>query len=76
MRTVFLVLGLAIGLGCATAGKQHSAGECPESANLLCLTVKECATDSARGCLRCQCGPGGYVPSNAPANPGAPPIQR
>jgi len=31
------------------------AGECPETAQIRCLTAKKCVEDKKRACLRCQC---------------------
>jgi hypothetical protein len=41
----------------ATIGCRHIqvAGECPESAELKCMTRKVCVEDKQRGCLVCQC---------------------
>ncbi len=67
-----LLVWLGAMLGCAHAA--GSAAECPPVQHPRCLTTEDCKTDS-RGCLTCQCGTGGYVPSESPVTPGAPPLR-
>ena len=31
------------------------AGECPETANIRCMTRKVCDQDKKRGCMKCMC---------------------
>ncbi len=76
MRPAFLLLALSVSVAGAACKHVPLAGECAESVNLTCLTAKVCAMDSARGCMRCECGPGSYVPANQPPPPGSPPLQR
>ncbi len=56
-RLCWIVMALAFLAGCKTP---RVAGECPENANLRCLSRKICETDKRRGCQRCTCE-GGFT---------------
>ena len=46
------LLLVLLATGCKTV---PVAGECPEVANLRCLTRKICSEDKKRGCITCTC---------------------
>ena len=54
MQKLLIIVGAGLLLvaGCKT---MPVAGECPEMANLHCMTRKICSPDRERGCQKCFC---------------------
>ena len=52
LRVGLMTVVLLMTVGCRTV---PIAGECPDSAELKCMTQKQCVEDKRRGCMVCQC---------------------